>query len=454
MDTTYINGVASEDIQTLMDNFMVSKNLTMDITPDLQSFTKESVKYTSSISNELIGDNDARNTDYDHIPLFSIAGKGGIHGNGAFCRISVQHTHPETLFVSFRPLFIENVDTMVKDIPMNPIQYFKKYTKKIPMDLTQPTSLDNLMNLVTMLDDSVNGLASSGLNKALERELLRPDFELTVENWFKTLVRRKAYQSHINGLISEKSFYCDDKGRIVPGTTRSGKSFVECLLYILRNYKPTKVIFTGFSLGASMAAAASYMCHLALSKGMGVLPEFHLYQYAGVCIGNTTMSAYIRTHFEKSIYVSLTRKMKELDPVSVIARGVVVPIGNIVNIDVIKHQIYYMNMDEFERLGKVSKISMRQLIVYYILKMKRSEPFTGIHLAGEDTIERILAKELTDRGVSLPFGKPASCDYFTSTGYAGKYKICPVKQKICMVKQERDTKTRKLRNKCVPTTLL
>jgi len=86
--------------------------------------------------------------------------------------------------------------------------------------------------------------------------------------------------------------------------------------------------------------------------------------------------------------------------------------------------------------------------------MKRSEPFTGIHLAGEDTIERILAKELLDRGLSIQFGTPIPCDYFTSTGYSGKYKICPVKQKICMVKQERDTKTRQLRTKCVPTTLL
>jgi len=456
MNTVGIHNVESEDIQTLIEYFMVSKNLTMDITPELQSYAKESVKYTSSISTELIGEDSNRNTDFDHIPLFSISGKGGIQGNSAFCRISVRHTQPDTLFVSFRPLFIANVEALVKDIPINPVQYFKKYTKRIPMNLTQQTSLDNLMNLVTMLDDSVNGLSPNGLNKALESELLRPDFELTVENWFKTLVRRKAYQYHITGLIEQKSFYCDDKGRIQPGTVRGNKSFLECLLYILRVYKPSKVIFTGFSLGASMAAGASYMCHLALSKDTArvpILPEFHLYQYAGVCIGNMTMSAYIRTHFEKSIYVSLTRKSKELDPVTVIARGMVVPIGNIVNIDVFNHQIYYMNMDEFERLCKVSKITMRQLIVYYLLKMKRSEPFTGIHLAGEDTIERILAKELLDRGLSIQFGTPIPCDYFTSTGYAGKYKICPVKKKQCAVKQERDTKTRRLRNLCVPNML-
>jgi len=128
--------------------------------------------------------------------------------------------------------------------------------------------------------------------------------------------------------------------------------------------------------------------------------------------------------------VSLTRNLKEIDPVCVIARDMVVPIGHIINIEVLKHQLYYMNIVDFERLGNVSRVSMHHLVVYYFLKMKRAEPFTGIHLAGEDTIERILLKELLERGQHIPLGSSIHYDYFTSTCYSGKYRICPVKKEF------------------------
>jgi hypothetical protein len=150
------------------------------------------------------------------------------------------------------------------------------------------------------------------------------------------------------------------------------------------------------------------------------------------------MNFYIRQYFETSLYITLTRRFKEIDPVSFIARGTVVPIGNIVNIDVIYHQVHSITLEDYERLGKVSQLSMHQLVFYYLLKMKRAEPFTGIHLAGEATIERILVKELLDRGIPLPFLEKApkthvACAYFTSTGYSAKYRICPKKRNQCKV---------------------
>ena len=445
--------VETEDIETLLQTFMVAKNLTMDITPDLEAYTKEAVKYTSCISTEFLPDPTMRNTDYDHIPLVSISNAGGSHGNGAFCRVSVQHTNPETLYVSFRPLYIEHVEELTKNIPGNALQWFRKFTRRTPLDLTKPVSLDNLMHLVMMLDGSADGLSANGLSRAMEEELKRPAADLTVENWFKTLVRRKAYQPYIKGLMENKGLFSGEDGRMVPGSVRRGLSFLEGLLTVIGCYKPTRVVFGGFSLGASMAAGASYLCHLALTAAGAAAPEFHLYQYSGVCVGDARMNAYVRAHFEKSLYITLTRNYTEIDPVCVIARGVVVPIGNIVNMDVIDHRVHRINLADYETLGKVVKLTMKQLVMYYVLRMKRAEPFIGIHLAGEDVIERVLTKELLDRGAPIRFGRGLSCDYFTSTGYSGKYKICPVKRNMCRVKKTRAAKGR-VKNQCVPTIIV
>lgn len=442
----------SIQIQDLLQTFMVAKNLTADIRPDLNAFsdTKKHIKYTASISSEILTHHsmDDRNTDYDHIPLVSIASKGGIDGNGIFCRLSIQHTTPETLYVSFRPLNIEGLETLSKTIPTNVLNTYKKYTRRIPLNLTETVSLDNLIHLVQILDNGAEGVGANGLNRAMEAELQRPAYEFLVENWFQTLARRKAYQPYMRGLLDDtaKTFYANPR----PGTMRPNTSLLEGILFVLRAYKPNAVVFTGFSLGASLAAAASYLCHRALTaETTQTAPTFHLYQYAGVCVGDMRMNAYIRQHFETSLYVTLTRKFKEIDPVSFIARGTVIPIGNIVNIDVIYHQIHSIQMDDYERLGHVSKLTMHQLVFYYLLKMKRAEPFTGIHLAGEATIERILVKELTERGIPLPFLHDATetnvaCAYFTSTGYSAKYRICPKKQKQNHCKLVKDATTRRV----------
>jgi hypothetical protein len=428
-------------IQELLQTFMVAKNLTADIRPDLEAYSdaKKHIKYTASVSSEILTQHlmDDRNTDFDHIPLVSIASKGGIDGNGIFCRLSIQHTTPETLYVSFRPLNIEGLETLSKTIPTNVLNTYKKYTRRIPLNLTETVSLDNLIHLVQILDNGAEGVGANGLNRALETELQRPAYEFLIENWFQTLIRRKAYQPYMRGLLDDtaKTFYANPSGSIHPGTMRPNTSLLEGIMFVLRAYKPASVVFTGFSLGASLAAAASYLCHRVLTAEASSfpIPVFHLYQYAGVCVGDMRMNAYIRQHFETSLYVTLTRKFKEIDPVSFIARGTVFPIGNIVNIDVIYHQIHSIQLDDYERLGKVSKLTMHQLVFYYLLKMKRAEPFTGIHLAGEATIERILVKELIERGIPLSFLHDArktnvACAYFTSTGYSAKYRICPKKQ--------------------------
>lgn len=82
----------------LFYNFMISKNMTGDISPDLESYTGEKIKYTMPLTSDDVESPD----DYWHIPLLSI---GDVHGNKNLCRISVQHTDPSVLYVAFRPNF-------------------------------------------------------------------------------------------------------------------------------------------------------------------------------------------------------------------------------------------------------------------------------------------------------------------------------------------------------------
>lgn len=417
------------NISDILYNFMLSKNMTGNISGDLDEYTGEKIKYSNPLNSDQFESSD----DYWHIPLIAV---GESNGNGIFARVSVQNTDPNTLYISFRPLNLDGIDVLLKN---KTFEVATKYFNKSKLDLSKNTSIDNIINICNILGDK-NIKKDMGISQALFDELTRNSYTMHVENWFSTLSRSKAFKIHMKNILDNKLFF-GDKGKTKYGATSEKMSIITILATFIKLYNPKHVIFVGFSLGSALALACSYIIHTSLDfYEEKVKPSFSVYQFCGIKIGNKIMVDYIENNFNKVKYILLSRGKIEIDPVSLLPSSTFVHAGKILNINVTDHTILFE--DKF--ISKIKKTTMLKLVTGYIFKTKNAEQFTGIHLAGEDLIERILIKYLIDNTITNPFINIPKCEYFTSTGYSGKYKICPIKKCKIISKKE----GAKIINKC------
>lgn len=489
-----IDGELSLD---LLHNFMISLNMTGDISGDLESYEGEAeVRYTNPFFDEKTSD------DFWHVPLISI---GDVTDNGNFCRISAQHTNPSTLYIAFRPLNLDGVKDILKTN-----SYFdivNKFMKMKKLDYKKK-SIDNLIHTTHSVDSSelIDGYRVSSF---IVNDIMNEKHTLTVENAFVTLGRNKEFKKHISDVLKNQHIFTDSTDKIRFGDTKSNISFFNAIVSFINAYKPTKVVFCGYSFGSSLAAVSSYLVHryfhdtvnrrithsiehrktaeIPLStssisndiqstidqirdlriggasttkkstkkaKASVIVKEkpieivttkFCLYQFAGPKVGSIVMKNYIDHHFDKAYYIAL-RRDRDIDPVSYFpVLPKFVHIGQVIEIDVLKHSIRKIYDFEKQLLqNKKSCNSMTKICLNFVMGVKDS--FKSIHLAGEDLIERILLKHIMEQGIDNPYvDESIGCEYFTETGYSAKYKVCP--KDICSL--ETSVVNKKILNKCV-----
>lgn len=402
-----------ELLKELMVQFMLSKEMTKIVEHELIKVKRKTKskpttqrKTNSKPTNPVLrmfpfNVEDEMASNYGMIPLVTL---GQIHGNLNMGRISVQEWDPTVLYVHFRPLNIEFIDQILKNTKwMNMIM---KYFRFKELQLTSEYTLDHLIYLVRMMDRE-NGY---------EKELKREGYSAYLENDFKSVANKivrkeKRFEPFLRAF---PEIY-----RSSPGTKlESNVSLFNYLTQFIHLYKPTKVVFAGYSLGSGMALNASYWVHRSLPNP----PKMIVYQFAGPKAGTLEMKHYIDTHFEKCVYVSVS-KNGYLDLVSRIHKKPWVHIGQLYDIDLATHQVKAIPYSE--KYGKY-KMSMTSLVVGFILKRPSAEPFQSIHNAAENVIGRMLLSHLVNQKVSLlPYITDGpECDYF-SQGYSGKYEVCP-----------------------------
>lgn len=416
--------------------FLISKNMTGDISGDLDSYEGESTKYTNPILSEYFESSD----DYWHIPLLSI---GNVQGNGIFCRISIQNNEPSKLYISFRPLNLDGLDVLLKK--NKNIDMITKFTKYKKLDLSQTKSLDNIIHQTQIIDDNTF-FGNFGISNGIATEIMKENSQINVENWYSTLNRKKIYKPHMKELLNNKVFFTgNNKDKITPNTVKKNISILNAIVSFIKFYQPTDVIFTGFSLGSALAISTAYLVHLYL-YGSFILDHqltnsnFHIYQFCGPKVGNNIMGEYINKHFKSCYYYALSRNSK-IDPVTYMPSTKFVHIGKLYVLDIIN-----MILKPYNELSLTKKTSFNKLVLGFVLNLKMSEPFKAIHLAGEDLIERIFILKLIEANIDIPYITILpECKYFTSTGYSAKYKICPIKNKCRIIST---TIKGKLYNKC------
>jgi hypothetical protein len=377
--------------------------------------------------------------DLWHQPLWLA---GSAKGNGVCVRASVCHTTPDTLFLSFRPFNLENALEIVNYWEL--ISYFKGYSGVRPLnaDLTSDVkSVDNLLY-------QINQIASTEV-----------DPETGISVGYTNLVAGTPLMIKTENRVKDKdcipvrwpdSFDPNLNGR------RSVSSLVEAISDFLsvNGDRFKKVIFCGFSMGSGCGLSSAILTHrLMVNKGV-TPPKIHVVQFAGTMVGDSRANEYVGKNFESCIYFSLINTKEKgsdsYDPVSFYPHSREFKhAGDVFTMDYYTHRIV-MNRGFLSAPFSVSQNTSPwlQLIVSYITGWNLGGNFKGFmntHLPGEAMISRTLMynivqhwKSMNKRGrvdgnanvgsgrVKIPsWLAKVPCKFYTSSGTAAKYKVCP-----------------------------
>lgn len=415
-----------DDVDDIFNAFMIAKNMTGDLRTDLASYTKKQIRYTDPFSNDFY----QASEDYWHIPLFSV---GNVDGNNAFARVSVKHTDPSTLYVAFRPMNLDGLFESLKGRMVEATAKFNGMTSVIP---SQDKSLDNLIQITRVLDDTTT---KNGITSGLYNILMQSDYKVIVENWFSTLGKKtksNPFKAHFAKEVP--AIFRHD-----PDTASSfAVSIVQAITTFVHFYQPKEVIFTGFSYGSSLAMSASILTKYLLMEN-AKSPHVSVYQFAGSKVCDKQGQRFASEHLNKVVYVGLTRNHTINDPVTALPSHSInlVHVGNQYCIDVLRHTV-----KPTACIATNTNISMKSLVYNYVMKQRGAETFKSIHLAGEDLLERILLTYMIDNNMKSNIIDLESipCEFFSSTGYSAKYKVCP--RKFCISVSV--TTDGKIKNKC------
>lgn len=376
-------------------------------------------------------------SDYAVLPLLAL---GDVDGNGLFGRISADAADPSILYVAFRPLNIEGIDTIVQNAKLRDV--FLKYFRMRKVAPGPGYTANNLIHLVHMIDGKK--VHASGILDAYVAELERPAYNLYIENNLAAMTgtktarntsKKSKYAPHITGLATaDKAVLADDPAEPLDTTsigkkTKTGAAILDTLVRFIESYKPSQVHFVGFSLGSGLALATATLVHRALAAA-APLPSFHVYQFAGPKVGTSAVQAYADAHFAKCYYVGVS-KDGYLDLVSRLQDRPLVHVahaGQAVDIDLLRHTIAPLPAPPAARKA----MSMTRLVVGFITKQPSAAPFNQIHNAAETVIPRVLYKHAIERDVNLkPYVRDGpTCEYFEQ-GFAGKYDTCPTD--VCLI---------------------
>ncbi len=370
-----------EEYYNIAKASLISTYMTEDYTKEIKECKKHQLLslHINDIPNIPINDCDMQ------IPLFSI---GNSQNRGAFCRMSVDVTNIETLYISFRPLNLLNIDNLSLTDKYNiGLKYFfNKYDKNfknVEIENLGCETYDNILNLINMISSP---------------EL---DDTETISIGYEQLINKIKYKITKEFQISKKYKKLENILKKLPSFEYDKEySIIHILTDIINSNCFTNIVFTGFSLGSGMALASSYFAHKNLTSNGKNIPNFYVYQFAGTKVGSIKLKNYFdsykgQIHIK---YVALRNTkyegIKSYDNVTYIPynNDVFVHCGEYYELDFYKNDIKKTihNPNIFKNINT----NKTNLLLSYITDFSVLSPlyisFKYTHLEGEQMIPKIL----------------------------------------------------------------
>lgn len=467
----------------LLNVGFVSQFMTDDIQRDLQSYKGQSVRYVNPIQadgkatervsalkrlyrslfskkakgdpSEDVMDNDADEEKVEeafaditqeadslwHVPLWSA---GNPNGNGMFCRASVCHSMPDTLWLSFRPLNLADLEKLVSFADMH--TYLRRFSGQI--DISQLShdakTIDNLLYITLQLS-TTDVDAETGLSQGYLNLLARSRINVTTENVVARL-KSTVPQWPFNPAFGAK--------QEVPSIHDAIASFLQ-----INRSTFKRVVFSGFSLGSGSALTSAVLAHRALSAdgSGGPLPEFHVVQMSGTMVGTERVAAYAADNFASCLYLALRNTAEKgndvYDPVTFMPYDTRFShAGDHMVLDFARHDVFLTTGFDpsMHQRGSNPWIKLMASMVTGINLGGSYVGFSRTHLAGERMIVRTLLYNIVQQwkassankarradGAAQPTVEVPKwvlmipCEYYSIAGTAAKHKLCP--DVMCML---------------------
>lgn len=367
-----------------------------------------------------------------HAPLISI---GSERHNHAFCRVSAQTSDPHTLWISFRPFMMYDIDAMIRSK-----QAFRAISvlsgRRTATPAPREKTLENLLHLMMALKD--RGLRPAGdafedVGEGYATILAATPLPMTIENAFEELPEYNAgFGPHVRGVMAEFLSVCDFRTGACFENVES-PSMIHGLARFVQAYRPKKVVFCGFSLGGGSALAAAYMCHKIL--GSENAPTTHVVSFAGTMAGGARMAAYAARHFASCTAVQLVGR--KLDGRTVLEDPVThmpfsskfLQMGTVLRMDFADKTIDALP-GPIAGKNRSNRATWWPLVGAEVLggggwMSDISAGFKKVHGPGESMIVRLLILRMLNAGARSPLLNHLDCKFFSEFGAPSKYRVCP-----------------------------
>ena len=411
-------------LEYLVNILALTKNITEPSHEFMQS-TVDRCKWLNPFHYELNGVSWNAASGLPALHHYPIASFGKEDVNHSFCRVSTQASDLDTVYVTFRPFILEDLHMLVKQRGIMSTLY--RHYAGVPRANYSRKVIDNLLSILHALQTTAiqpGNLVHDGYIRLLMQEKTC----VTLENKFLFVPmdagRRVRLIRELRSMGLSNVFDETIVPAIAPGLGR-----------ILKAYAPKRVVFSGFSLGGGSSLAAAVLIHQDFVRSGTPLPEFHSVSVSGTMVGGKDLSDYVDRNFASTMYIATKGKRqngRELyDPVSAMPYAPAMRhVGHQLLIEYADHTI---KLVKTPFRGKAqSALAWTSLVVRQLLPGTPLgggggvvEAFDKIHMIGEDMVLRIVLLKLLLSGYRSPLLNHLTCAFFTSTGSAAKYQICP-----------------------------
>jgi hypothetical protein len=382
--------------------------------------------------------------DLWHMPLWSA---GSPEGNGMFCRASVCHSMPDTLWLSFRPLNLVDLEKLVKFSSLH--TYLKRFTSRIGIEYLShdQKTIDNLLYITLQLSSTAID-ESTGISEGYMNLLTRSPIQVTTEN-----VVERLRTSTVPAWPFHPAYF----GR------QQCPSICDAIATFLADNrgKFKRVVFSGFSLGSGSALASAVLVHRKLQQ-VGPTPDFHVVQLSGTMVGTADVAGYAEEHFASCLYLALRNTSERgndiHDPVTYMPYDPRFRHAGVhMVLDFARHNVF-LSTGFDPSAHKQGSNPWIKLMASMVTGMNLGGSYVGFaktHMAGERMIVRTMlynivqnwkansgkaartaASEADPPGSQVVVQVPkwilmVPCEYYSIAGTAAKHKLCP--DVMCMM---------------------
>lgn len=451
--------LTDDDLLLLTHASFISQYMPISLDKELQSYAPGATRFTNPYA--LVDGDDApfaseaKSSEYArvtedlwHIPLMSI---GNAEGNGMLVRLSIPHTQPSVLYISFRPLDLSNISEIVRRTGY--VNTALKYARSATVRADHTTtSLNNTITLVNMLSE--RALMPNGMSRGYHDFTTVEQYPIVIENeGVDVMGRQLAFRGPPLQLRStRKSPEAPPQGTMADTIAGFIAENAGCFDH---------VVFTGFSLGSGTSLACAYGVHTLLERALAgrtsPMPSITCVQFAGTTVGNAVFRDECkRLSRLTTYYIALQNPalpgVDAYDPVTYM------PHNDCRRVHVADTYLIADFNDQSReriRIGTYDCDVLRNkvwgtsaLVLSYLSGrdggLAGITGFKKIHLAGEDMICRLLLLELFKRRTKSKL-RAVPCRFFSTSNTAAKWKVCP--EEACSLEATRYNNL--VRNKCV-----